>query len=48
MPTALSWFPPLPPLILVCFNQALYLQKWLWVLINYLLPKIDEMLQPAS
>lgn len=48
MPTALSWFPLLPPLILVCFNQALYLQKWLWVLINYLLPKIDEMLQPAS
>lgn len=43
---------PLPPssLILVCFNQALYLRKkikWLWVLINYLLPKIDELLQPA-
>jgi len=36
-----------PSLILVCFNQALYLQKWLWVLINFLLPKIDELLQPA-
>lgn len=34
-------------LILVCFNQALYLQKRLWVLINYLLLKIDELLQPA-
>lgn len=37
---------PPPPLILVRFNQALYLQKWLWVLINYLSPKIDELLQP--
>lgn len=34
-------------LILVCFNQALYLQKRLWVLINYLLPKTDELLQHA-
>lgn len=47
VPTALSWVFIFFFLILVCFNQALYLQKRLWVLINYLLPKIDELLQPA-
>lgn len=31
------WVLPPHPLILVCFNQVLSLQKLLWVLINYIL-----------